>query len=103
MTAPLLSFAVSDPYAAVGLKMLVLPVIAFPTAAYISGFAAALICGVTWQLPILTGLAFVPAAFLHYGPAALVYAAVYAGCSACAEVSAYPFIVMRRARKKDAQ
>lgn len=99
MLLPLLCLLNFDAYSASGIKLIVLPIIVFPLAAYASGLAAALRHGFMPLMALLTGAAFIPAAILHYGASAMRYAAVYAGVSAMAQATAYPFNVMRKAGK----
>ena len=100
MLLPLTSLLYADAGAAAGIKLVALPIIVFPLFCYASGLAAALRHGFMPLLALLTGAAFIPAAFLHYSASALSYAAVYAGVSAMAQTTAYPFRALFKKNKK---
>ena len=97
---PLIKYAMPDLETVAGYELILLPLIVFPTLCYISGAAVELIAGASLLPAIAAGALFLPASFLHYGNLSPTFAAVYAGACLAGEVSAYPFRVMRLARKE---
>jgi len=104
IAAPFGAFAFAEARTAAGFRLVFLPLMLFPLACYALGFITQIKCGFALALALLTGAVFIPAAMLHYGSAAISYAAVYAGVSFAGMLSAYPIrtlIIMRRREKTD--
>ena len=99
---PLAKHAFAEPALAAAWELTLLPLIIWPAACWCAGFAMELSFGFSPALPILTGLLFLPASWLHYGTLPLNCAAVYAGMSLMGSITAYPIrtvIRLRRERK----